>query len=46
MRTRGPEASPSEVGAVTIIVPVTDMANSARSVSPERKEDARTAFQA
>ena len=46
MRTRGPEVSESEVGDVTISVPVTAMANSASCVSPERKEDARIAFQA
>ena len=36
----------SDVGAVTITVPVTDMANSANWESPARKDDARTAFQA
>ena len=45
-RTRGPPLSPSEVGAVTITVPETDMANSASCVSPARKDEARTAFQA
>ena len=45
-RTRGPELSPSDVGAVTITVPETDMANSASWVSPDRKDDALTAFQA
>ena len=45
-RTRGPELSPSEVGAVTITVPETDMANSANCVSPDRKDEALTAFQA
>ena len=45
-RTRGPASSPSETGAVTITVPETDTANSASWVSPERKADARTAFQA
>ena len=46
MRTRGPELSPSEVGAVTITVPVTAMANSANWVSPERKDELLMAFQA
>ena len=46
MRTLGPDESPSEVGAVTITVPVTDIANSASWESPARKEEARTAFQA
>ncbi|MDE0382683.1 MAG: hypothetical protein OXI22_02250 [Defluviicoccus sp.] len=46
MRTLGPEVSPSEVGAVTISVPVTAMANSASCASPERNDDARIAFQA
>ena len=46
MRTRGPEVSESDVGAVTISVPVTAMANSASWVSPERNDDARIAFQA
>ena len=38
--------SASEVGAVTITVPVTAIANSASWVSPDRNEDARIAFQA
>ena len=46
MRTRGPDKSPSEVGAVTMTVPETDIANSASWVSPERKAEARTARQA
>ena len=46
MRTLGPDVSPSEVGAVTITVPVTAIANSANWVSPDRNEDARIAFQA
>ena len=46
MRTLGPAASPSAVGAVTMTVPETDIANSASRVSPERNDDARTAFQA
>ena len=46
MRTRGPELSPSEVGAVTMTVPETDIANSASRVSPERNDEARTAFHA
>ena len=45
-RTRGPELSPSEIGPVTITVPETDMANSASCVSPDRNDDALTAFQA
>ena len=46
MRTLGPAVSPSETGAVTITVPVTDMANSASWLSVPRKDDALTAFQA
>ena len=46
MRTRGPEVSASAVGAVTISVPVTAIANSASWVSPERKDHARIAFHA
>ena len=45
-RTRDPPLSPSDVGAVTITVPETDMANSASRVSLARNDDARTAFQA
>ena len=46
MRTLGPPASESDTGAVTITVPVTDIANSASWASPARKDEARTAFQA
>ena len=47
MRTLGPEVvAESEVGEVTISVPVTAMANSASCVSPARNDDARIAFQA
>ena len=45
-RTRGPDVSLSAVGAVTITVPETDIANSASCVSPARNDDACTAFQA
>ena len=46
MRTLGPPVSESEVGAVTITVPETDIANSASWLSADRNEDAFTAFQA
>ena len=42
----GPEGSASVVGAVTMTVPEIDMANSASSLSADRKGEVRSARQA